>query len=88
MTASDVFAHQTVEELAGFAPARPRASETADASARPAPLAPFALISEEDRRALPPDVTDAYPVTAMQLGMLVELRSAPTCTRIRTRPRT
>ena len=77
VTASDVFAHQTVEELAGLCARQAAASETAHASARPAPLAPFALIGDEDRRALPPDVTDAYPVTAMQLGMLVELRSRP-----------
>ncbi|MFL6253473.1 MAG: amino acid adenylation domain-containing protein, partial [Pyrinomonadaceae bacterium] len=39
--------------------------------------APFDLVSGEDRRRLPADVEDAYPLTVMQLGMLthMELRA-------------
>ncbi|GAA4989016.1 hypothetical protein GCM10025734_15070 [Kitasatospora paranensis] len=40
-------------------------------------MAPFALIGPEDRAALPPDVVDAYPLTATQLGMIIELRARP-----------
>jgi amino acid adenylation domain-containing protein len=31
---------------------------------------PFMLLSEEDRRLLPPDLADAYPMTRMQEGMI------------------
>ena len=75
VSASDLFAHQTIEELAGFC-AR-RAAACADTAANPTPLRPFALIGEADRQALPPGISDAYPLSAMQLGMLVELRSRP-----------
>ncbi|MEV0538058.1 amino acid adenylation domain-containing protein, partial [Kitasatospora sp. NPDC050463] len=37
---------------------------------------PFALISEDDRTALPADVVDAYPLSQIQTGMLVELLAA------------
>ncbi len=49
-------------------------------SASPGPpgaVAPFALVSLEDRAGFPQDVVDAYPLAAMQLGMLIELRSRP-----------
>jgi amino acid adenylation domain-containing protein len=41
----------------------------------PAPaseVAPFSLVSEEDRQRLPGDVEDAYPLAALQSGMLFE----------------
>ncbi|MEU7731496.1 condensation domain-containing protein, partial [Streptomyces sp. NPDC040724] len=34
---------------------------------------PFALISEHDRAALPAGVADAYPLSQVQIGMLVEM---------------
>ncbi|MEV0537295.1 amino acid adenylation domain-containing protein, partial [Kitasatospora sp. NPDC050463] len=37
---------------------------------------PFALISEDDRTALPADVVDAYPLSQVQTGMLIETLSA------------
>ncbi|GAA3036814.1 hypothetical protein GCM10020000_13110 [Streptomyces olivoverticillatus] len=40
------------------------------------PVAPFALISDEDRAALPADVVDAYPLSQLQTGMLVEMLKA------------
>ena len=67
-----LFQYQTVHELAqelgsaqeGFAPV----TETA----------PFSLISEADRAALPAGVVDAYPLTALQAGMLFHSELAPT----------
>ncbi|MFJ2575156.1 amino acid adenylation domain-containing protein, partial [Streptomyces halstedii] len=37
---------------------------------------PFALVAAEDRALLPPDAVDAYPLSQVQTGMLVELISA------------
>ncbi|MEU4645831.1 condensation domain-containing protein, partial [Micromonospora sp. NPDC023814] len=37
------------------------------------PVAPFALVSEADRAALPAGLTDAYPATQAQVGMAVEI---------------
>jgi len=36
---------------------------------------PFCMIGEEDRRRLPGDVEDAYPLTTVQLGMLYQMES-------------
>jgi non-ribosomal peptide synthetase component F/acyl carrier protein len=77
VSAADVFAYQTIEDLAGACADRAGRTPDSGASARTTAVAPFALISEQDRAALPPRVTDAYPLAAMQLGMLVELRSRP-----------
>ncbi|WP_030327354.1 condensation domain-containing protein, partial [Streptomyces sp. NRRL B-3229] len=38
-----------------------------------AAVEPFALIGEDDRAALPAGVTDAYPLSQVQTGMLVEM---------------
>ncbi|MCC3767180.1 non-ribosomal peptide synthetase [Streptomyces sp. UNOC14_S4] len=65
----DVFAHRTVAALA---------SSLADGSgaAHPRELtAPFALVPENDRQSLPTGLADAYPVSQIQLGMLVEMLS-------------
>jgi amino acid adenylation domain-containing protein/FkbM family methyltransferase len=75
-----VFAHQTVRELAQIASARPAAM-----SAEPvpegdaAPPLPFALISAQDRQRLPDGLDDAYPMTTLQLGMVLhtELSGSP-----------
>ncbi|MEU1251648.1 condensation domain-containing protein, partial [Micromonospora arida] len=37
------------------------------------PVAPFALLSDADRAALPDGLTDAYPATQAQVGMAVEI---------------
>ena len=64
----DLFRHQTIEALAGLNPERSR--ESAQAS----PIAPFDLVSEEDRNLLSDrfgaEVEDAYPVGGLQWGML------------------
>ena len=71
VTATDIFAHQTIEELATLCAGR------LDEPVRSAPVQPYALISPADRAVLPLDVVDAYPLVAMQLGMLLELRARP-----------
>ncbi|WP_432741955.1 amino acid adenylation domain-containing protein [Streptomyces sp. JH002] len=38
---------------------------------------PFALIGAADRKLLPEDVVDAYPMTALQLGMVYEMERDP-----------
>ncbi|MFD0744469.1 amino acid adenylation domain-containing protein [Phytohabitans flavus] len=64
----DVFAHRTVAQLAAFL------GEAGPAAEAPAPgVQPFALISAEDRAALPDGVVDAYPLAQVQLGMVVEM---------------
>lgn len=57
-----LFRHQTIARLAELENAGP-----APAQAR---IAAFALIDEEDRRKLPIDVVDAYPLLTLQSGML------------------
>ena len=75
VSAADVFAHQSVEELAAWCA---RGSGAAAAgSLEAAPVAPFQLIGPEDRAALPSGIVDAYPLATMQLGMLIELRNRP-----------
>ncbi|MGW6933610.1 non-ribosomal peptide synthase/polyketide synthase [Lentzea sp. NPDC054927] len=64
----DVFAHRTVAALAA-------AAATRTAPAEFVPAEPFALLSTVDREALPADVVDAYPLTQVQTGMLVEMLS-------------
>jgi non-ribosomal peptide synthetase component F/acyl carrier protein len=71
VTAADIFANQTIAELAGVIPGTPR-----DAVASGG-VAPFAMVSEADRNALPAGLVDAYPVGAAQLGMIVEMRARP-----------
>ncbi|WP_316522805.1 non-ribosomal peptide synthetase [Kitasatospora brasiliensis] len=63
----DVFEHRTVARLAELITGRPAA--TADDRT----VEPFALISDEDRALLPEGVTDAYPLSQVQLGMVVEM---------------
>ncbi|MEV5158432.1 condensation domain-containing protein [Streptomyces sp. NPDC053728] len=76
VSATDIFAHQTVEELAAWC-ARQALDAAPGGAALPAALEPFALLSAQDRAALPTDVVDAYPLTATQLGMIIELRARP-----------
>ncbi|MFL6332078.1 MAG: amino acid adenylation domain-containing protein [Pyrinomonadaceae bacterium] len=59
-----IFEHSTVRRLA-------RQVESADAcDTAPPPSEPFSLISEADRRQMPDDVEDAYPLTMLQAGMV------------------
>ncbi|HEX6339809.1 amino acid adenylation domain-containing protein [Umezawaea sp.] len=63
----DVFEHRTVARLAEFL----------DRSANPAPattvVRPFELVPAVDRALIPSDVLDAYPLSKVQAGMLVEM---------------
>nr|WP_237500029.1 non-ribosomal peptide synthetase [Streptomyces sp. SID8379] len=63
----DVFEHRTVARLRAAVP-RTAVREQARGG-----VARFALIGAEDRAALPADVTDAYPVSRIQAGMLIEM---------------
>ncbi|MFF2046199.1 condensation domain-containing protein, partial [Kitasatospora sp. NPDC058170] len=63
----DVFQHRTVADLANLL-----SGQTAGTSLIQA-VAPFALISDEDRAALPAGITDAYPLSQIQTGMLIEM---------------
>ncbi|TVZ82775.1 non-ribosomal peptide synthetase [Streptomyces sp. BK340] len=64
----DVFEHRTVARL--------RAAVPRDGSAGHGgfvPVEPFAMTGAADRAALPADVTDAYPISRIQAGMLIEM---------------
>ncbi|MEU8393485.1 condensation domain-containing protein, partial [Micromonospora sp. NPDC048843] len=63
----EVFEHRTVAELCEFLTGRPGAAEVEEY------VAPFAQIGEDDRAKLPADAVDAYPLSQVQLGMLVEM---------------
>ncbi|HEX8536344.1 MAG TPA: condensation domain-containing protein, partial [Cystobacter sp.] len=63
-----LFTQKTVAELAaGLKIEQTPAVE--QGSGLPARSEPFSLIDEEDRRRLPPDVVDAYPLSMLQAGM-------------------
>ncbi|WP_164986374.1 non-ribosomal peptide synthetase [Streptomyces roseicoloratus] len=60
---SDLFARPSIRELARAV--RPLEERESSSDRRP-----FGLLSEEDRRLLPDGLDDAYPLSAMQAGML------------------
>ncbi|MFI9362248.1 amino acid adenylation domain-containing protein [Kitasatospora sp. NPDC053057] len=59
----DLLRNQTVRELAPLV-------RTAGPADGPAPTGPFELVHAEDRPRLPSDAVAAYPLTALQSGML------------------
>ncbi|MEU8967530.1 condensation domain-containing protein, partial [Streptomyces sp. NPDC048491] len=63
----DVFEHRTVAELSQFLTGRPGRTEV------DIPVEPFALIDAADREKLPDVAVDAYPLTQVQLGMVLEM---------------
>ncbi|HEX6524000.1 MAG TPA: amino acid adenylation domain-containing protein [Streptosporangiaceae bacterium] len=67
----DVFEHRTIAELATVIASRTELSEDTGS------VQPFALIPAEDRGRLPGGVTDAYPLSYVQRGMLVEMLADP-----------
>jgi amino acid adenylation domain-containing protein len=71
-----VFRHQTVRLLAAAV-----AGCTEGAAAAHEPVAPFALVPAEVRRRLPAEVEDAYPLAALQLGMLYHSELDPASVR-------
>ncbi|WP_345017459.1 amino acid adenylation domain-containing protein, partial [Streptomyces shaanxiensis] len=72
VTVRDVFEHRTVADLAVLLAGQ----ETEAAGSLVSRVAPFALIGDENRAALPSDVVDAYPLSQIQTGMLVEMLAA------------
>ena len=62
----DVFEQQTIARLAELLTGRP-AAQTIEA-----PVAPFALLTAADAGRLPDGLTDAYPLSLVQLGMVVQ----------------
>ena len=63
----DVFEHRTVAELGEFLTGRPARTEV------DVPVERFALVTGGDRAVLPADAVDAYPLTQVQLGMVLEM---------------
>ncbi|AGL19084.1 non-ribosomal peptide synthetase [Actinoplanes sp. N902-109] len=62
----DLFAHPTPAGLAPVCTAHTYGATTADQQA-------FTLLSDEDRALLPPGLHDAYPMAALQVGMVYEM---------------
>ncbi|MBT2510605.1 amino acid adenylation domain-containing protein [Streptomyces sp. ISL-98] len=63
----DVFEFRTVAELSEHLTGRPARTEV------DVPVEPFAQVGAEDRAKLPADAVDAYPLSEVQLGMVVEM---------------
>ncbi|WP_437759618.1 non-ribosomal peptide synthase/polyketide synthase [Sorangium sp. So ce1389] len=73
-----LFERQTIRALAdALRAAGGPARGEADADAAAAPPPPFGLIAAEDRARLPDDVEDAYPLAALQAGMLFHSALSP-----------
>ncbi|MFF1909959.1 amino acid adenylation domain-containing protein, partial [Kitasatospora sp. NPDC058218] len=70
ITIPDIFQQRTIAALATTLPGNTTGTSLITA------VEPFALIGDEDRTALPSDVVDAYPLSQIQTGMLVELLAA------------
>jgi amino acid adenylation domain-containing protein len=67
----DLFRHQTVAALAAV-------SALHGATPEEVPVTrPFDLVDESERRRLPPDVEDAYPLAELQQGMLYHMVLTP-----------
>ncbi|MER6401920.1 condensation domain-containing protein, partial [Kitasatospora sp. NPDC001603] len=69
VTIRDVFQQRTITAMAAALPGNGTGESLITA------VQPFALIGEDDRAALPADIVDAYPLSQIQTGMLVELMS-------------
>jgi amino acid adenylation domain-containing protein len=67
LSVRDVFEHRTVAALASVVSGR--TAGTTDQVY----VAPFELISAEDRAKVPGGVVDAYPMSRVQIGMVVEM---------------
>jgi amino acid adenylation domain-containing protein len=79
VTLRRLFNEPTIAALASLAPLPdtplpdtplPETAPRADAAEFPAPTAPFALLRPADRARGPAGIEDAYPLTALQLGMV------------------
>ncbi|MEV6052214.1 amino acid adenylation domain-containing protein, partial [Streptomyces sp. NPDC052107] len=63
----DVFEHRTVARIAELVTGRPAPADADRA------VEPFASITAEDTARLPEGIVDAYPLSQVQLGMVVEM---------------
>ncbi|MEU8966400.1 amino acid adenylation domain-containing protein, partial [Streptomyces sp. NPDC048491] len=63
----DVFEHRTVARIAELVTGRPVPTDAG------CTVEPFSLIAAQDRARLPAQVVDAYPLSQVQLGMVVEM---------------
>ncbi|MEV6946663.1 amino acid adenylation domain-containing protein [Streptomyces sp. NPDC051172] len=66
----DVFEHRTVEDLGRTV--GPRAEQNLEERG----VRPFELLGGADRALLPDDAVDAYPLSRIQLGMVLEMMSS------------
>ena len=66
----DMMRYQTIRELAQHV----RAAGAVDSRQ---PLEPFALITDQDRRRMPEDAEDAYPLSKVQAGLIYHLQYDP-----------
>ncbi|MGA5129480.1 amino acid adenylation domain-containing protein [Streptomyces olivoreticuli] len=64
----DVFEHRTVAGLRAALD-----SGAVDGPEQLRPVEPFAMVTAEERAALPADAVDAYPVSRIQAGMFLEM---------------
>jgi amino acid adenylation domain-containing protein len=71
LNVQQLFQYQTVHELAQ------ELGRSNESSTTVGETGPFSLISEPDRMRLPAGVVDAYPLTALQAGMLFHSELAP-----------
>ncbi|MBB5016751.1 amino acid adenylation domain-containing protein [Chitinivorax tropicus] len=69
----DLFAHQTIAELAKLA-----ASRAGDEQGVETIKVPFGLINEADRARMPDTAIDAYPLSRMQGAMFYHMQISPT----------
>ncbi|MEU1503426.1 amino acid adenylation domain-containing protein [Kitasatospora sp. NPDC005748] len=72
LSVQDVFARQTVAELAPLAADRPAAG-----AAETALVGRFELLDPADRERLPEGLADAYPMGQVQVGMVYEMLADP-----------
>ncbi|MEU5956289.1 amino acid adenylation domain-containing protein [Streptomyces sp. NPDC047525] len=70
-----VFQHGTIGRMA--AAVEWHGEDTAEPSGLVRAVEPFALLGQEDRDRLPEGVVDAYPLSQIQTGMLVETLTRP-----------
>ncbi|WP_263139632.1 non-ribosomal peptide synthetase [Pseudomonas sp. RIT-PI-AD] len=77
-TLRDVFSHQSIRELAKMLKARGKAVEEGAGAppVEPARQEPFAQLAPRDRKILPEGLDDAYPMTRLQLGMVMQTEIA------------
>ncbi|WP_236050840.1 non-ribosomal peptide synthetase [Nonomuraea cypriaca] len=68
-TLEKIFRHQTIRTLAAAMAEQEGAPDQAGAERE---LPPFALVSDVDRARLGANIIDAYPMTMLQQGMLIE----------------